>query len=535
MNRKIEVFWNVLHQRGLNKKDELLRELLRVKFTDNKLKDKKLDINTIINNSDKIFKLMKESTEEVLGYFPGDRDFFLEIFQTGREIDLLEFAIQTFKNDRTGRVIAPGYLINYLSTIITEQKGLNTILIPEAEKSLVGLKELITEHNKIQFTLTSEDNLMFLLLKTVFMNYNNVIIIHQSIYKRLILKDRYDLIYCIPAFGLKFDTDDFSADYITGESDGIAVENLLQYLSENGIMYSIVPVRFAFSGGNFERLRKHILSKYNLQSLYTLPEGTFRPYTGIKTMFLSISQRENDSIKLGNLSLENNKFFVSDEKEIETGEFNKYSDWRIDLFLAENQHILKRYKTSEVKKKKLKEIADIFRGKSIMKKDLKPGEIYVLNISNIENGQILYHDLDTIDEEERKIKRYELIENDLLITCRGTINKVAVYKEAGKLVIASANIITVRFKGDILSEYVKIFLESPVGTTIIKSFQRGSTVMNINPGDIGELEIPVLPLEKQKQIVEEYLSELDAYTSVINRAEKRWRDKKSQLYQEILG
>jgi len=158
-----------------------------------------------------------------------------------------------------------------------------------------------------------------------------------------------------------------------------------------------------------------------------------------------------------------------------------------------------------------------------------------LNISNIENGQIIYSNMDTIDEEERKIKRYELMENDLLISCRGTVNKVAVYKESGKLLIASANIITVRFKGDILSEYVKIFLESPVGTTLIRSFQRGSTVMNINPGDIGELEIPVPSLKRQRQIVGEYLSELDIYTEVINRAEKRWRDKKNQLYKKILS
>jgi len=216
--------------------------------------------------------------------------------------------------------------------------------------------------------LSSEDKLMYLLLKTAFNNYNNVVVIHQSIYKRLILKDRYDLIYCIPAFGLKFDTDDFSADYITGESDGIAVENLLQYLSENGIMYTIVPVRFAFSGGEFERLRKYILSKYNIKSLYTLPEGSFRPYTAIKTLILSISKRENNFIKLGNLSLEKNKFIVENVKDIETMEFNKYSDWRIDLFFAENQHIIKSYKTSKLEKKKLKEIADIFRGKSIMKK-----------------------------------------------------------------------------------------------------------------------------------------------------------------------
>lgn len=133
-----------------------------------------------------------------------------------------------------------------------------------------------------------------------------------------------------------------------------------------------------------------------------------------------------------------------------------------------------------------------------MKNDLQPGEISVLNISNIEDGQIDYETMDTIDEEERKVKRYELIDNDLVMTCRGTVNKVAIYEPNGdKKVIASANIIVILFKEKIISNYVKIFLESAVGTELIKIFQRGSTVMNINPKDISELEVPVVDVEKQ--------------------------------------
>ena len=47
--------------------------------------------------------------------------------------------------------------------------------------------------------------------------------------------------------------------------------------------------------------------------------------------------------------------------------------------------------------------------KSILKKDTAVGNISVLNISNIENGEINYADMDTIVEEERKVKRYELL------------------------------------------------------------------------------------------------------------------------------
>ena len=39
---------------------------------------------------------------------------------------------------------------------------------------------------------------------------------------------------------------------------------------------------------------------------------------------------------------------------------------------------------------KLKEISEVFRGKSILKKDTTVGNIGVLNISDIDNGEIYY-------------------------------------------------------------------------------------------------------------------------------------------------
>lgn len=161
-------------------------------------------------------------------------------------------------------------------------------------------------------------------------------------------------------------------------------------------------------------------------------------------------------------------------------------------------------------------------------------KISVLNISNIEDGEISYKDMDTIKEEVRKIKRYELYSGDVVLSCRGTAIKSAVFEAQDKTVIASANLIVIRPKEKVKGEYIKIFLGSPVGLAIIKSFQRGTTIMNINHADIMEMEIPLLPLSKQQEIIDRYDEELKVYKETIRRAEGRWSDIKDSIYDELI-
>lgn len=531
VKNQIEQFWNSLYSREISSKKELIREMVRIKLTEDELEKISLCKEEI--SSDDLYETMKKITEEELGYFPGDRDYFKELYDLARAIDLQEFTIQTYKNDRMGTIIAPMHLTGYMANIL-ESNNVNNVLITDAEKNLIGLENIIEEFKNIQFTLTSENKLTFLLLKLIFKGFENARVKHQSIYKKLVIEDRFDLVLCLPTFGLKFDPEEVSNKYMTRESEGIAVENLLEVMDHTGKFFVIVPARFTFSGGGFEGIRNKIMSDYGLESIYTLPEGTFRPYTGIKTYMLGISNESVSEIELGNLKLEDEEFILQDQKIVTKEEFNKYTDWRVELFLSENQDELQKFKESEVPKVKLKDVAEIFRGKSVMKKDIQPGKIHVLNISNIEDSHIIFDEMDTIDEEERKIRRYELLDNDLVVTCRGTINKVAVYKASNKFVIASANIIVIRFKENVMSDYVKIFMESPVGSTIIKSFQRGTTVMNINPKDIGEMEVPIADIEVQKQIVDEYINENKLYIDTIRKAEKRWETHKQEIYSKII-
>lgn len=567
MNKNIDLALNMLYQRQIFTREQLLNEILRVKLVQKEMLNKEFsfpyttDISTsnkkqALNSStkEKLFQFMKKTTEDDLGFFPADRDDFIDIYEILKEIDLIDFTLEIFKNDKIGTIISPIHLTTYMKNVV---KDINPkkMLITEAEKHLSGLSEFIQEFNESHITLTTELKPMYLLLNLVFSSYENIRIIFESIYSDCLLNEKFDYIYTLPSFGFKIDN--IGRSFITKDSDGIAVENMLGHLDENGILDIIVPAKITFAGQEYEKLRTFITNNYNVKSIFILPEGTFRPSTAIKTYLFKITKSPQDKIEIGTLNLNKvmmyneapvpdvtgisdshqkqvlGSLLTEDRKEIETNEFLSHEDWRIELLLSDDDENIKKFKDSDLKKVKLKDVAEVFRGKSILKKDTTVGSISVLNISNIENGEINYEDMDTIHEEERKIKRYELINNDVVLSCRGTAIKSAVFTQQDKIIIASANVIVIRPKDKILGEYIKIFFESPIGMAIIKSFQRGTTIMNINYSDIMEMEIPLLSMNEQKKMIENYNEELRIYKDAISKAENRWNDIKNNIYNKL--
>lgn len=530
MDPNIEYALNLFYQREITSREQLLTEILRVKLTMAALQAE--GSPGIPENKEYLFQVMKKATEHELGYFPGDRDFFAKIYEICRQVDLIEYTLSIYKNDRLGTVIAPAYLIDLTHQYIETEKTIS-ILIPEAEKHLAGLVSLVEKYPDKQFTFTTELHKMYLMLSLGFDRYENVAVKQLSIYSNRIMDEQFDYIYCLPHLAGKWEGD--SERYITNQTDGIAIENLLPMLSKTGTMTAIVPARLAFAGDSFAKLRSFITDNYHLDSVFIIPEGTFRPYTAIKTYMLNISTEPKETVTIGTIAYKNRRVFIGEQKTINTTTFVRQEDWRVELMLSDDDENIKKFRESSLQKIKLKEVAEVFRGKSVLKKDINPGgNINVLNISNIEDGEINYDDLDTIAEEERNVKRYELAEGDVVLSCRGTAIKSAVFHAQNKPVIASANLIVVRPKREILGDYIRIFFESPIGRTLIKSFQRSTTVMNINYLDIMEMEIPLLPLDEQTAIVSKYNQEWLIYKNAIEEAETRWNNTKNALYNQLV-
>ncbi|CAM4517398.1 restriction endonuclease subunit S [Paenibacillus macerans] len=524
----IETFWNICLNHDLKTRDHLLREAVRVVKMKQYIDQVPTEREVLENDPEKLFIKMKDKLGTMeLGHFPGDRELFFKLYHAGKDMDLLEYGLQTIRQDR---VIASlqvhssvfGAFIDHATRPASQ-----SWLIAEAEKFLDGLSRYAPRVTSIRLTLLTENYVLGRLLKTYFADRDHIQVIQGSIYQPLPLSESYDAILAVPNFGLKLDDSDMELR----EAEGAALQHLSPLVASGGTLTAVLPARMMFQSGAIGAWRQRMNELTPVQAIYSLPDGLFRPYTSVKTYFAIFGNTSpGTEVKLGRYALKSSLLKEEKAIDLKAAAFKELTDWRIELLLEQDSRMLAAFQQAAVPKLKLKAVADIFRGKSILKQDLRPGSIYVLNISNLEDGEVMLEHLETIQEEERKVKRYEVQPGDVVMTCRGTQAKLAVFPQHTRMVIASANIIVIRFREQIHSLYAKIFLESPAGMALIQSFQRGTTVMNLNPADVGEIEIPLLPMDRQLAISEQYMKEKQLYKETLQAATKRWEQQREQIY-----
>ncbi|MFM1654578.1 restriction endonuclease subunit S [Brevibacillus sp. B_LB10_24] len=526
----IETFWNICLLHDIVSRDQLLREAIRVVRTKQTItKQESLDQN-VQEEPEKLFRWMKEHVgDRELGHFPGDRDLFYKLYHTGKDMDLMEYALQTIQHDRVtgGIIVHPSIMEQFVD--MCSRQNYQSLLITEAEKYIKGIVETKCWTRPFTITLLTESYIIGRLFKTYFESVTNVHVIQGSIYQMLPLDAKYEAILSIPNFGMKMNDDAVPIR----ESEGAAVSHLLPLLHDGGRMSVTFPARMMFQSGAIADWRKQTNELAPVQSIYAHPDGLFRPFTSIKTYQVEFGKLAVNEIVLGRWKVEKSKLVTERKITMHPDQFRILDNWRIDLLLDEDQDTLRSFQQAAIPKVKLRDVADIFRGKSILKQDLRAGSIKVLNISNLDDGEVLLEQLETIDEEERKVKRYEILPGDLVMTCRGTVNKLAVFPDSTDMVIASANILVIRFRKLIHSHYAQIFFESPIGIALLQSYQRGTTVMNLNPNDIAEIEIPLFSEEIQVSIVNRYKQEKEMYLKSIQAATKRWKQERVKIYDEL--
>lgn len=496
-----------------------------------KKKENRPEISENLKATDQLYAKMQKETGERLGYFQGDPAWFAELYRVGENIDLVEALTELFQHDRTGVMVCESPLTDYLLEQIIPPR-FHTVLVAEAHKLLPDLIYWRQVCLDKEMVFTAQEKWQAELLRFLFRHDPLVQVHHLSIYHPLEFDQDFDYILAIPAYGMKMEVENDA--FFTRESEGIAVQNLLDFLSGQGEMAVVVPSRFTFSGAGFRKLREWILRHAFLSRITSLPEGLLKPYKGIRSYLLTLTGQASEEIEVTRLALtEEKRLTVAEERQIAPGLLHGREDWRFDVLFGQlGVERLTSLEDGQHRVVKLAEIAELFRGRSITKQQLHPeGEIHVLNISNISDGEVQWERLDTIDEPVRKVKRYELEEGDVVITCRGTVIKVAIIRKLPYYTIASANLIVIRTTDmKVASEYVKIFLESPTGLQLVKAFQRGSTVMNIHPDDLGELKIPLPSLEKQENLVKKYRQEQQLFME----AKQRWQQMRQSIYDHLL-
>ena len=320
----------------------------------------------------------------------------------------------------------------------------------------------------------------------------------------------------------------------------IAIENLLLHLASGGRLNIVVPARVAFVSGSVKELREFVQNMYCLKEIDALPDGVFK-HTGIKTLYMSITTGRTEDVEIKRMKADTdnarrdgiNNFIVEDDTFVMIEELQEMGDWNIDKIFAMQDEDFQRFKQSNVKKAMLGEVADIFRGKNVTKKD-QNGSIGFVNISNLGEHSIITDGMDHINEEPRKVANYLLEDGDVLLPARGTAMRIVLFEKQSYPCIASSNVVIVRpHENEMSPAYLKLFLDSPTGRKMLEATQQGSSVMNISYKDLRSMEVPLPPIEEQKKIAEEYEKELQIYNDTVSQAEERWQGVLNKLQKKF--
>lgn len=433
----------------------------------------------------------------------------------------------------------------YVPTVVVDEfekyfdESSKEVLIPEAEKFVPHIGKLVRKYPESEFTLTTMNVINKILLDEVFKDVSNVEVIQTSIYDYEFSAKKFDLIFSVPVFGVRERKED--SDFLCSEYEMIALENLLLHLNSQGLLRIILPARITFAGGSVKDLREFVQSMYKLDEIAELPAGIFSS-TAIKTYMFTIKTGRTDDVIVKRFDSDTknirkqgiNELISVDDTFVMLDELVSMGDWNVDHIFSLMDEEWQKYLGSSIKKEELGNVADVFRGKAVNKKE-KNGRIAIVNISNFNDYYIDYESLDYFEAEERKISNYLLEDGDLLLPARGTRIKTAIFKEQKYPCIASSNVIVIRPNSRILSgTYLKVFLDSPMGNKILSRKQQGTVVINISYKDLKLIEIPILDIEKQNTIATEYEEELEEYLDTLRKAEERWNKVKSKLQNKVL-
>lgn len=146
--------------------------------------------------------------------------------------------------------------------------------------------------------------------------------------------------------------------------------------------------------------------------------------------------------------------------------------------------------------KKISEIADVICGpfgSAIKKIDYKEEGIPLIRISNItKDGYLDYADIVYISEElSNNLVRTQVLEGDIVISQRGSLGQCAIVDGKYEKLNISANIIAIKNIKYVSAVFLRDYMLSVVGQTLLERSVSGQVQQKITTQDIGDVLVPL--------------------------------------------
>ncbi|MBY6932182.1 N-6 DNA methylase [Clostridium botulinum] len=400
---------------------------------------------------------------------------------------------------------------------------------------------------------------------------NSSIVIKDSLREPILNDNQYinnvDIILSNLPLGLKWNINeigyknDFKYDIpSTMNADWLFIQRGLSALNNCG------RAAFIVSKGTLTRktemkIREYILKDDFVEAIISLPSNLYGSKT-IPIEILIINKNKDITLKNKVLFIDASKAFYKKERgknDLKPEHIDKllavYHNYTeidgysklVDISMIEKHNfeldssIYINNSLTDLKNAKmqiLSKVADIKRGLQMSKNDIQNNKssddnsYYYIKISDLNDGKIQFNDK-IKNLSASKINSYELKPNDILISARGTLIKLAIYEEHMQPSVFSGNILLIRVKQNYNPYFLKFYLSSPKGRELISSMQGGSTIISLNPNKLKEMLVPDISLEEQNELAERIKSNEKNYKQRILQAKNIYDQNLKTIDEEI--
>lgn len=159
----------------------------------------------------------------------------------------------------------------------------------------------------------------------------------------------------------------------------------------------------------------------------------------------------------------------------------------------------------------------------------------ILSVGDIDAGRIAPREaLAPVALRSGDFERFRIQTDDVLLSCRGTVLKVARVPHSAASLLASSNLIVVRPGERLHPAFLLAVLRSHIWQDMLRKRSRSSSsLVQLTARDVADLPVPVPALHAQSEIAALVEAEEDHYRSAIEAAERR-RALVMKLVEELL-
>jgi Restriction endonuclease S subunits len=160
--------------------------------------------------------------------------------------------------------------------------------------------------------------------------------------------------------------------------------------------------------------------------------------------------------------------------------------------------------------------------------------IRLLRITDIQNNKVDWESVPGCEIDEKDIASYKLTDGDIVIArTGGTIGKSYMVREISVCAVFASYLIRVVPSRELLPDYVKLFLESPLYWEQLYKKSMGTGQPNVNGTSLRSLVLPLPPCKEQERIIAK-VDQLMKFCDEFEQRQQRKRTARVQLNQSAL-